>query len=316
MLILTVSGLFLNEPSLRANESEKAEAVKSSSPSPPPGNKQKSAPKKQSAISQRSPSPPAESLKVVTQPTPDQKQHTSDNKAEQSYYDWFWPPVWSNWALILVAMLAARIALRTLSVIERQAEAARVAAAAALEEAKAITLSERAYVKMSHRPPGLKPIAASPVYEVHLQVKNFGRTPATVTSVVLAPKILSHDDPLPTTPEYTPGTGQHIRRIFLVREDEFFTYQHFTILSPDFGLIENGTKDLCIYGYVDYMDQFGTRYRAGYARRYDPRENIRPPDISDEAFRNRSNLHYVTQPGYNYDRPRQPGEGNDWDEPV
>ena len=33
-----------------------------------------------------------------------------------------------------------------------------------------------------------------------------------------------------------------------------------------------------------------------------------------EAFENRSNLPYVTQPGYNYNRKRKKGEGDDWDE--
>jgi hypothetical protein len=29
----------------------------------------------------------------------------------------------------------------------------------------------------------------------------------------------------------------------------------------------------------------------------------------------RNNLPFVTQLGYNYDRPRQQGEGTDWNEP-
>lgn len=45
--------------------------------------------------------------------------------------------------------------------------------------------------------------------------------------------------------------------------------------------------------------------RGGYARQYDPRRD-------DPANENRNNLIFVTQRGYNYDRPRKKGEGNDW----
>lgn len=41
-----------------------------------------------------------------------------------------------------------------------------------------------------------------------------------------------------------------------------------------------------LYGYVDYVDCFNQRHRAGYAREYDPATGA---------------LIFVTQPGYNYD---------------
>ena len=58
---------------------------------------------------------------------------------------------------------------------------------------------------------------------------------------------------------------------------------------------------LCLLGYVDYMDAFEQRHRFGYARQFVPntREN---------------NLVFITKPGYNYDRERKHGEGNDWDD--
>ena len=56
------------------------------------------------------------------------------------------------------------------------------AADAALETAKSLKLSERAYVKMSHMPPGL---AFDPLggVAVQMRVKNFGSTPARVSDV-------------------------------------------------------------------------------------------------------------------------------------
>jgi hypothetical protein len=52
-----------------------------------------------------------------------------------------------------------------------------------------------------------------------------------------------------------------------------------------------------LYGYVDYVDCFNQRHRAGYAREYDPATGT---------------LIFATQPGYNYDRLRIKGEGSDW----
>lgn len=137
-----------------------------------------------------------------------------------------------------------------------------------------------------------------------------------ITSVVLAHKVLPPDGLLPGIPEYEPGTGNLVRRVFLVREDDFFVAHTIKLSTQECGDVENMASELCIYGYVDYMDQFGVRHRAGYARRFDPRQNDRKAYVTEEQFNNRSNLNYVTQTGYNYDRPRKKGEGNDWDDPV
>jgi hypothetical protein len=59
------------------------------------------------------------------------------------------------------------------------------------------------------------------------------------------------------------------------------------------------SKTLYVIGYADYIDQFNNRHRAGYARRYNP---VSPQD----------NLHIAMDIGYNYDRLRNQGEGNDW----
>ncbi len=56
-----------------------------------------------------------------------------------------------------------------------------------------------------------------------------------------------------------------------------------------------------VFGYVDYIDRFNMRHRSGFARYY--MLGAKP-----------NNLMVLTQPGYNYDRERQHGEGNDWDE--
>jgi len=63
------------------------------------------------------------------------------------------------------------------------------------------------------------------------------------------------------------------------------------------------------------VDKFGKRHRAGYARLYQPSLDERRIYGTEEDFNRRSNLIFVPlQAGYNYDRPRTEGEGNDWDE--
>ncbi len=71
------------------------------------------------------------------------------------------------------------------------------------------------------------------------------------------------------------------------------------------------SSDLFIVGFVDYRDKFGTRHRGGYARKYAIAKDDRCSYDSDEAFLKRNNLIIVTESGYNYDRPRRRGEGNE-----
>jgi hypothetical protein len=47
---------------------------------------------------------------------------------------------------------------------------------------------------------------------------------------------------------------------------------------------------------------------------YHPEIDERQIGQSPEDFARRTNLVFVAQGGYNYDRPRLPGEGNDWNQ--
>lgn len=77
---------------------------------------------------------------------------------------------------------------------------------------------------------------------------------------------------------------------------------------------------LQVVGFVDYMDRFGQHHRSGYGRVYYPQADDRHSSeyridtdgINDSEYQDRNNLHVVTQPGYNYDRPTRPGECDDW----
>jgi len=173
---------------------------------------------------------------------------------------------------------------------------------------------ERAYIKMSHLPPGIETEGITGLFGVTLEIANFGKTPARVTDVVLTPVIVPHDKGLPKKPDYQlPAIRDNIPNAFLVTEDKFFLTQSFKIPKLETISILELKANLYVIGFVDYVDQFGQRHRGGYARLYRPRRDDRSRYRTDEAFEQRSNLVFVTQDGYNYDRARVRGEGNDWD---
>jgi hypothetical protein len=56
---------------------------------------------------------------VIGQSTPE-PQTESTKSQPQNWYQWFWPPVWSNWALVAIAAITAKAAIRTLRAIDAQ----------------------------------------------------------------------------------------------------------------------------------------------------------------------------------------------------
>jgi hypothetical protein len=84
--------------------------------------------------------------------------------------------------------------------------------------------------------------------------------------------------------------------------------------------IRNGILKLYVFGYADYIDKFNCRHRCGYARVYDPSvdnfaDYLEKGGLNKEAWANRNNLRFVTEPNYNYDHERKKSEGKDWNEP-
>lgn len=176
----------------------------------------------------------------------------------------------------------------------------------------------RAYVKMSHEQPGSTFETDSGVFRMWIHVKNYGRTPARITNALIKHLVVPISDSLPDIPDYTKNTATHEGlTAFLVAGDEAFLSMVFSGVPPDsLRAVALKMHKLWLYGYVDYIDQFGQRHRAGWARLYDPDRDNRTYYPSDEEFAKRSNLVFVEKAGYNYDRERMKGEGNDWDKPA
>jgi hypothetical protein len=159
---------------------------------------------------------------------------------------------------------------------------------------------ERAYVKMSHYPPGAM-FGTGPSVDTQIEIKNFGNTPARITNVVVNAWVSPKGKPLPEQVTYKPISGP-VPGAFLVSNDSFVFFSSVEILETDRAGIRERTRQLHVIGYVDYIDQFGQRHRGGYARKY------------EAAGPTNNNLVYVPERGYNYDRLRLPGEGGDWDQ--
>jgi len=210
---------------------------------------------------------------------------------------------------------------------------------------------ERAYVTITHDPPGIQPAterqAGEPAQWTHhlslrMRVTNHGNTPARITGCLV--QLVLTNGELPATPNYDPDLFR-ASDVSLVQSDSFsinipyeFKATGDRSFSAAFRQMAEAGHRLYVLAYVDYIDRFGERHRWGYARTYDAalddktrpdyktavaREGAPVPrsaglfwdKIFDQTlYDNRNNLVFVMNPGYNYDRPRVRGEGNDWDE--
>lgn len=151
-------------------------------------------------------------------------------------------------------------------------------------------VSERAYVTISHRSPGL--VIDRGRNEITIEVKNSGRTPAHVSDVFLCWLALPKGQKPPSKPQYPPPPRPvEPTTAFLVANDLFLVWRTFDDICGDhLDKIASGDETLWIYGYVDYTDASGQRHRGGYGRQYAP-------------GRTENNLIFMTRSGYNYDRP-------------
>ena len=104
--------------------------------------------KAEASESSPAPSPaPASHPVIVGQQNLCSPEKTPDSKTKPNdRAQWFWPPIWSNWALVLAAVWGGCIALRTLRTLTIQARANLKSARASKDAAKAM----RESIAMQH----------------------------------------------------------------------------------------------------------------------------------------------------------------------
>lgn len=170
------------------------------------------------------------------------------------------------------------------------------------------TVSERAYVKLSHHSPGLSFSDPNPsgrvIAEVRVAAKNWGNTPATVSDIALDLRALGKSIP---SDRMIPDNAKTALAFLAPGEDFTFGFG-FVFSAEDYEQFNNFLARARLVGYVDYIDQFGNRWRNGYERIY-----FRTLDNSSLPASERNNLVISRDSRGHYDRPRKPGEGIDWD---
>ncbi len=205
--------------------------------------------------------------------------------------------VLTRWAVALSAIGIFGL-LGTIWLTRSSVQQAARSADAANANTAAMILAERAYVKMSILDPGVQWRNDDRQFYVKVVVKNFGRTPATVTDTRIYASIREHGDLLSTEFPYPPDDREARHTGFLVPGEDFPFEKNFPITksSPR----QDSSKRLWIFGHVDYI-ALGNRYRFGFARLYEP--------VLDGGERN---IMTVTEGRYDFDRERKPEEGDDW----
>jgi hypothetical protein len=158
--------------------------------------------------------------------------------------------------------------------------------------------AERAYVKISHKEPGVFFDSAG---RVTVEVRNHGRAPASVTDIVLKALFLKKGQGLPVKPDYSMARTAPTNTAFLVTNDYIYTGLKIPNLADREKELRSGDEVMYVIGYVDYIDSFGGHHRGGYARVYVPKSTS-------------NNLLFAGYRAYNYDRVRVPGEGKDWND--
>jgi hypothetical protein len=292
----------------------------SQSPSPPLP-QWTEGPKPSATAQQTQPQPTSASSATPTSPVtpPATKEQTrqAEQQPEPGYlHVAFGADHLADWALFLLATAGTWAAIHTLNGLAKQNRVAEDSLKAAQDSLRVAeqalahaSAAERAYVVMSHCPPGLDLrdwnssdlLDPAPI-RVKVRISNYGMTPAQISGVFLG---IFVGQALPDTPPYGEPTDDHFllptgKKLFITRT--FFLPQNQTeqIQYAD----HPAPLRLWLLGYVDYKDVTGQRHRGGYARRF---------DSNPETIEN--NLSIEMRRGYNYDRERGQGEGNDWEQP-
>jgi hypothetical protein len=125
-------------------------------------------------------------LRAITQRVADIEKRTAEHETQNRNNGLWWPPVLSNWALVLVAAYAAHVAIQTLKMIARQTKAnvieARATRHAANAQLKGLELLYAPAIELSN--PRVS-AAGSPhtLLIVTWDVENAGGTPLFVTYI-------------------------------------------------------------------------------------------------------------------------------------
>lgn len=143
------------------------------------------------------------------------------------------------------------------------------------QQARHFRRTERAYVKISHKSPGL--VVDSTVARedttgelwvellAKMKVSNMGNTPATVTAAAFTLKVSRGDDEVLYDVQVAP------LNVFLTKGDWVWVPVLVTVPHPLYADLVRSPlmrrSHATLFGHVDYVDRFEQTHRAGYGRR-------------------------------------------------
>ena len=174
----------------------------------------------------------------------------------------------------------------------RNCEATRELRKVAHRQDQHYTLSERAYVELSHTKPGLTFTDGRPSFQI--KIENKGRRPCRLVDFKMGFAFWRKAGPLAVPPppqydkrvEYIPSKG------FLVPGGHIYVGGGLVKGDVDFGAQINAGATLLAYCYVEYADIFGHIHHAGWGREYEPVNEAKDNNLGD-----------LSSEDYNYDRP-------------
>lgn len=214
------------------------------------------------------------------------KESTDDKKhADEETWDWhnaFTPPIWSNWALVLVGIGATAAALFTLGAIKHQtahlrnsviqsrkgANAAKKSAIAASKSTEALVNIERAwlipateFVKPNELP--TIGIVNSQVETIIIRIENCGHTPAWLMDWSINVIVLNDTNIEQATGVEQPDGDFPNARPFPQGRTEEFPFEWKTN-GAEIAAINSGQKHLYIYGFLQYRSIIGDEPRISW----------------------------------------------------
>jgi hypothetical protein len=207
--------------------------------------------------------------------TPDHKTKGENNRP--SDYRWVFDGLL---ALFTGALVLVTVGLLIVAWLHRQTYEATLAARKVIE---------RAYVSMSHFPPGLQFIQTTQDIRATIKLTNSGHTPADV---------IGYDFTLVHVPLVSSPTRRQVPTneplLSIMPNDSISVWANVPSMIEVMHQIQNGSVPAFLIGWVVYRDRFGKRHRSGYGRRF----VIPPPGITPADW---TNLVFVDVPGYNYE---------------
>lgn len=198
------------------------------------------------------PRTPIPAIPAISQPTATPEKPCATTEPKHSRFDWLWPPLISNWPLVVIGIAGIWAALKTLAAIKRQADIMQ----------KELVIASRAYLAVGEPE---KTVSG----EVRIPIENRGRVSAKILGIEIT--ILVHKVADGRTGEiYRRSIKPEIHEEAIVPGDPHFSlFVHLPEIAKDIDsqiTVAGDVKyDIGFSGSVDtlkFLRSFSVKYNA------------------------------------------------------